>query len=261
MAWISVHDHVIGGKLRELSKEIGCSQNEAIGILISLWLWGLNNADKDGELRRADKSDIAKVLSTGLCETLDSSDVVDALISTRWIDEQEDGRLYIHDWDIWQEQWFKFQSQKEYDAKRKREARAKQRQNPPVEKESPQDCPPDSPTDSPPDGEGQEEPEPPKPKAKKPEKTKYADTVRLYPEEYQKLCERFGEAFTKKCIEKLDLYKGSKGKTYKDDYKAILSWVVDQVNRDCPGLMKRQPAPQQEEGGNPFAQFKRGENP
>ena len=44
--WISVHDNVIGGKLRKLAKEIGCSQNEALGLLIRLWLWGLNNADK-----------------------------------------------------------------------------------------------------------------------------------------------------------------------------------------------------------------------
>lgn len=29
MAWISVHEQVIGGKLRNLAKEIGCSQNEA----------------------------------------------------------------------------------------------------------------------------------------------------------------------------------------------------------------------------------------
>lgn len=46
MAWVSVHDNVIGGKLRELAKEIGRTQEEALGILVSLWLWGLNNADK-----------------------------------------------------------------------------------------------------------------------------------------------------------------------------------------------------------------------
>ena len=41
MAWVSVHDNVIGGKLRELAKEINCTQEEALGILVSLWLWGL----------------------------------------------------------------------------------------------------------------------------------------------------------------------------------------------------------------------------
>ena len=28
MAWVSVHDNVMGGKLRELAKEIGCTQEE-----------------------------------------------------------------------------------------------------------------------------------------------------------------------------------------------------------------------------------------
>ncbi len=259
MAWISVHEHVLGGKLRELSKEVGCSQNEALGTLISLWLWGLNNADKTGELRRAERSDIAKAISTTLNEELEPMEVVEALISTRWVDEQNDGRLFIHDWDQWQEQWFKFQSQKEYDAKRKREERARKRQDAERPPESPMDSPTDSPADSPPDTIQDGPPEPPqKPKAKKPDKTKYADTVRMYPEEYEKLCERFGEPFTKRCIERLDLYKGSKGKTYKDDYKAILSWVVDRVKEENPSLMKRQ-EPAKQESGNPFAQFKRGD--
>ena len=48
MAWISVDQKLIGGKLRSLHKAIGCSQNEAIGILITLWLWGIDNADMDG---------------------------------------------------------------------------------------------------------------------------------------------------------------------------------------------------------------------
>ena len=56
---------------------------------------------------------------------------------------------------------------------------------------------------------------------------------------YARLVELYGEAFTAACITKLDLYKGSKGKTYKDDYRAILSWVVRQVNEDNPGLMKK----------------------
>ena len=62
LAWISVHDHVVGGKLRELAKDIGCSQKEALGILVSLWLWGLNNADQTGKLRSCDRSDVAEAV-------------------------------------------------------------------------------------------------------------------------------------------------------------------------------------------------------
>ena len=52
MAWISVHEQVIGAKLRSLAKEIGCSQNEALGLLVRLWLWGINNANKEGQIVR-----------------------------------------------------------------------------------------------------------------------------------------------------------------------------------------------------------------
>ena len=48
MAWISVHKEVIGTKLRLLAKKIGGSQNEALGILVRLWLWAMTEADRDG---------------------------------------------------------------------------------------------------------------------------------------------------------------------------------------------------------------------
>lgn len=174
LAWISVHDHVEGGKLRELAKAIGCPQKEALGILVSLWLWGLNNADRTGKLRSCDKGDIAEeVLATGISKGLDPEKIVDSLIEKNWIDE-EDGSLYLHDWDTWQEQWYKFLRTKEYDAERKRQDRARKKaelqKNQPEDKKdvSPPDNPPDSPTDNPSDKKEEEQiPE------KKEEKPKY----------------------------------------------------------------------------------------
>ena len=64
---------------------------------------------------------------------------------------------------------------------------------------------------------------------KKQDKIKYAEYVTLTEKEYQKLVDSYGEPSTKKMIEKLDNYKGSKGKTYKSDYMAILSWVVNVI--------------------------------
>ena len=58
-------------------------------------------------------------------------------------------------------------------------------------------------------------------------KEKYAPYVHMFKHEYQKLIDNYGEASTRRMIEILDNYKGAKGKTYKDDYRAILSWVVD----------------------------------
>lgn len=125
--WISVHDNVIGGKLRKLAKEIGCSQNEALGLLIRLWLWGLNNADKEGKLIEADLEAIADVLSVGLDKQYDSEDAVDALVATEWIDMVGED-IYIHDWTEWQMQWNKLKELQEQNAERQRRWRNKKRE-------------------------------------------------------------------------------------------------------------------------------------
>ena len=66
-------------------------------------------------------------------------------------------------------------------------------------------------------------------KKKKIEKRQYAEFVSMKDEEYDKLVNTYGEDFTKQCIETLDNYKGANGKKYKDDYRAILNWVIDKV--------------------------------
>lgn len=139
MAWISVHEQVIGGKLRTLAKELDCSQNEALGMLITLWLWGINNADRDGRIIGATKEDVAKVLNVGINENIDPLKAVDALIETNWIDFDTD--LYLHDWGEWQEQWYKAMTAREKDKERKRRERAEKKmasqKSPPVKKEEP----------------------------------------------------------------------------------------------------------------------------
>lgn len=107
MAWISVDQKLIGGKLRSLYKSIGCSQNEAMGILVFLWLWGIDNAGMDGLIVSADRSDIADVLKPGLAPGLDAETVVEILIQNRWIDEV-DGELYFHDWSEWRSYYNKY---------------------------------------------------------------------------------------------------------------------------------------------------------
>lgn len=54
--------------------------------------------------------------------------------------------------------------------------------------------------------------------------------VKISQDEYIKLIERMGKEMTLKALEKLDNYKGSKGKKYKSDYRAILSWVIDSLS-------------------------------
>lgn len=71
-----------------------------------------------------------------------------------------------------------------------------------------------------------------KPKKKAAPKLNYAEFVRMTEEEHGKLTAKFGTEGAARLIEILDNYKGSKGKTYASDYRAILSWVVDRYNEE-----------------------------
>ena len=78
------------------------------------------------------------------------------------------------------------------------------------------------------------------------EKKAYGDDlekhVMLTDTEYNALVKRFGEEFTKKCIEKLNNYIGKNPATYhrkyKSDYRCILMWVVRAVQEDDTARMK-----------------------
>lgn len=61
------------------------------------------------------------------------------------------------------------------------------------------------------------------------EKIHFADFVSMTNAEHEKLVSTYGKDFVDQCITVLDNYKGSNGKTYKSDYRAILNWVVDKV--------------------------------
>lgn len=260
MAWISVHDHVDGKKLRRLSKLLDCSKAEALGILNFLWFWGLNNADENGRIEDADKGDIAEVLY-GKTE-IPPEKVVSALFSSGWLDDVG-GVIYLHDWPEWQEQWYKFKKKRDYDARRKRDERAKNRKDPQAG-QPPQKAPPE------PEAEGESAsgaPEPPaegssregqqSAKRKKPrrETVRMAEFVHLTEAEYQKLCTEYGQQAADLMVKELDLYKGSKGKAYKDDYRAILSWVVDRVEKKYPGVIVKRSSTE----GNPFKEYEGGD--
>lgn len=135
MAWISVWQQVEGKKLRSFSKSVGCSLKEALGILVSFWLWGLDNADEHGLITAADRNDIIDVISIGLSAGLSGEKVVECLILHHWIDEKPEG-LYIHDWKQWQKQWYSALERREYDKDRKRKEREEKRA-----KASPLECP------------------------------------------------------------------------------------------------------------------------
>jgi hypothetical protein len=63
----------------------------------------------------------------------------------------------------------------------------------------------------------------------KEKKKDFADFVTMTEAQFTKLVDQYGPVLTNEMVSVLDNYKGSKGKTYKDDYRAILSWVVAKV--------------------------------
>ena len=65
-----------------------------------------------------------------------------------------------------------------------------------------------------------------------PEKVPFAEFVTMTNDEYLSLIEKYGESDTKRLIEILDNYKGSSGKKYKSDYRAILAWVYAKLEEE-----------------------------
>ena len=62
----------------------------------------------------------------------------------------------------------------------------------------------------------------------------FAEFVTMTNVEYETLVNTHGKELADQCITKLDNYKGSNGKKYKSDYRAILSWVLEEVKKQQP---------------------------
>ena len=65
-------------------------------------------------------------------------------------------------------------------------------------------------------------------------KNAYGEFVTMTDKEYDSLIETVGETGAKRCIEILDNYKGSSGRKYQSDYRAILSWVIARYEEEAP---------------------------
>lgn len=72
------------------------------------------------------------------------------------------------------------------------------------------------------------------------EKIHFAELVTMTNVEYEKLVNTYGKSFVNQCIYVLDNYKGSNGKTYKSDYRAILNWVIDRVKQSNSKTQKEE---------------------
>ena len=94
MAWLQVHqtlkDH---RKLFDAADELEVSPPHMMGLLVSFWMWALDNAPSGG-LDGITPRMIARAAQwEGPAEKLTA-----ALIRAGWLDEKDDGQLEIHDW-------------------------------------------------------------------------------------------------------------------------------------------------------------------
>ena len=93
MAWIESHQEVgRHPKTKKLARLLGVSLPAAVGHLHYLWWWALDFA-QDGVLDKFDADDIADAIQWDG----DSSQLIDALISSGHIDDTDHG-LVVHDW-------------------------------------------------------------------------------------------------------------------------------------------------------------------
>lgn len=270
MAWISVHEQVIGGKLRNLAKEIGCSQNEALGLLIRLWLWGINNANKEGFIVGADKADVADILNIGIDKRYASDVVVEAMINTGWIDIANG--LYIHDWEEWQEQWYKAIGLRERDAARKREERKRSRlQNDAgrrIDAISQEPEPAAAPLPAVEDSPIPENPEKPKRTAAEERTPAFEEFWKVYPrkegkgEAYKKYKARLKDGYSEEeLLEAATNYAGrcARERTEKKYIKMAKTFLsdslpfVDYIKKQSQNEVRQEQA----DGVNPFGQFLR----
>ncbi len=119
MAWISVHQQIRDHrKSRELFRLLKISRAEAIGTLVLIWTWALDNCSKRGELLSATVDDIAEAAYW----RGNPGRLYEALVTTGWIDEI-DGKMYLHDWYDFNKPFYDYITRKDKDILRKREGK------------------------------------------------------------------------------------------------------------------------------------------
>lgn len=90
MAWIEVHQTLPSHrKIKALKRELKIKTPQAVGHMVMLWLWAVDNA-MDGDLSRIDPDDIAEAAGW----PKDGKTFVDAMIHAGFLDDD----MQLHDW-------------------------------------------------------------------------------------------------------------------------------------------------------------------
>lgn len=236
MAWLEAHQSLATNrKTLRLKRLLHISKATAIGHLMLLWWWALDNAP-DGDLSEFGEEELAEIAEW---PGKGAVKFAEALKTAGFIDP--DGKL--HDWDEYTGRLIsKREQQREAARIRKQRSREQPRESSEnvtrdtgvtdaeIEEAS-QPChtpiqysnstvpniPPISPSS---------------PSVSRDQKVSYAEYVSMTEKEFQAICQKVGEQGALRCIEILDNYKGASGKRYKSDYRAILNWVIERYEKE-----------------------------
>ena len=116
MAWLEVHQELREHrKLYACADALGVEPVTMLGMLISLWLWALDNV-QDGNLSGISSRSVARAARW---PEKKADKLMAALIDNRWID-QDGESLSIHDW---AEYTGRLMDGRKKDAERKRKKR------------------------------------------------------------------------------------------------------------------------------------------
>ena len=82
-------------KMKRLGRLLEIPQYQVVGILESLWHTTAKEAPQ-GNIGKLSNEDIA----LGIEWMGDPQALISALVQSRWLDEQDDARLVVHDWHL-----------------------------------------------------------------------------------------------------------------------------------------------------------------
>ena len=121
MVWIEVHQTLPAHrKIKKLKRELKTKTPQAVGHMVMLWLWAVDNAP-DGNLSDIDPNDLAEAAEW----SKSGSEFVNALISAGFLDEG----MQLHDWDQYVGRLIdKRETKRAKDRERQRRARDRNKQ-------------------------------------------------------------------------------------------------------------------------------------
>lgn len=93
--WLELHQEMARHKKTlTLARLLKVDRRYAVGLMIDLWSWGLDNADADGNLSGLTADDIAMALDWPMKK---ANALISALQQAGWLDNR-DGTYALHDW-------------------------------------------------------------------------------------------------------------------------------------------------------------------